>query len=92
MALFMPMTRTFRGASAQQVWKDTRINEFQVAEFVIPNLKVDEPLLIYGGDVLQSLAVLQYTYNVVTLQQYSLRIDVQLYTLISPAVLSLSPQ
>ena len=24
MALFMPMTRTFRGASAQQVWKDTR--------------------------------------------------------------------
>ena len=25
MALFMPMTRTFRGASAQQVWRDTRI-------------------------------------------------------------------
>jgi|TARA_R110001606_G_scaffold20910_3_gene74463 hypothetical protein len=25
MALFMPMTRTFRGASKQQVWKDTRI-------------------------------------------------------------------
>jgi len=24
MALFMPMTRTFRGASPQQVWKDTR--------------------------------------------------------------------
>jgi len=25
MALFMPMTRTFRGASAAQVWKDTRM-------------------------------------------------------------------
>lgn len=33
-------------------WHNTKLSEWQFAEFVIPNLKVDEPLLIYGGDAL----------------------------------------